>query len=81
MCIRDRNKYCPIGSSSPKEVPEGYIAGPDSSPITQKSELMNCTAGFYCSGGSDVYKRQGKENAIEEAVSQIQTETLLPLWH
>ena len=46
------NKYCPIGSSSPKEVPEGYIAGPDSSPITQKSELMNCTAGFYCSGGS-----------------------------
>ena len=46
------NKYCPIGSSSPKEVPEGYIAGPDSSPITQKSELMNCTAGYYCSGGS-----------------------------
>ena len=46
------NKYCPIGSSSPKDVPEGYIAGPDSSPINQKSELLNCTAGFYCSGGS-----------------------------
>ena len=46
------NKYCPEGSSSPKDVPEGYIAGPEVAIDTQKSLIMNCTEGYYCSGGA-----------------------------
>ncbi|KAK8815864.1 hypothetical protein WA538_004986 [Blastocystis sp. DL] len=46
------NKYCPEGSSSPKDVPEGYIAGPEVAVDTQKSLIMNCTEGYYCSGGA-----------------------------
>ena len=46
------NKYCPEGSSSPKDVPEGYIAGPEVAIETQKSLIMNCTEGYYCSGGA-----------------------------
>ena len=46
------NKYCPEGSSSPKDVPEGYIAGPEVAIETQKSLIVNCTEGYYCSGGA-----------------------------
>ena len=43
--------YCPEGSSSPKDIPEGYLSGPSSVDESIRYELLNCTAGFYCSGG------------------------------